>query len=269
MNLFHKILRIAVLCLAGLVVCVLMLPSCLFMPIKKVEAAFYPHSNIYFKTADGNFVNAWYVEPKSGHPTIVFSHGNGGNIGYFFDMLIPVATKGFGVFIYDYRGYGNSKGFTTENGMYNDMRGAVSFLNKEKKTPNDKIILWGLSIGGAVTSKIATEGEFRAVILQNTFTSIKDAASEIVKIRTGIDCLGTVSNICFYLWKFDTYSRIGDIDEKMLIIHSKDDEIIPWKLAAKNFAKSKNAELKLVENDGHNGYFEILPEVMKFLDSVK
>lgn len=252
--------------LVGLFIASLFLPSCLFFPSKDFLDISFPHEEVFFKAENGGEVNAWYVPPKNDLPTIIFSHGNGGNISYFFSMMIPVAEKGYGVLVYDYRGYGKSKGFTTENSMYDDLRGAVKFVNTEKKTSDDKIILWGLSIGGAVTTKIATEGDFRAVILQNTFTNIKDTAKELIVTKTKIPFLGNLANFCVYLFKFDTYSRIDKINEPIFIISSKDDEIVHYVLAEKNYKKCKNAELKIVEGDGHNTYFAIMPEVLKYLD---
>lgn len=244
----------------------LFLPSCLFFPVKEVEQSTFPHEDVYFNAPNGLKLNGWYVPPKEDYPTIIFSHGNGGNIGYFFNMLIPVAEKGYGIFIYDYEGYGNSEGFSTEKKMYNDLRSAVNYINTEKGTPDNDIILWGLSIGGAVTTKIATEGDFKAVILQNTFTNIKDAAKELIKTKTKIPCLENIAHICVYFYKFDTYSRIDKIEEPTFIISSKDDELIRYVLAEKNYAKCKNAKLKIVEQDSHNTYFMILPEIMKYLD---
>ena len=75
-----------------------------------------------------------------------------------------------------------------------------------------------------------------------------------------------IAHICVYFYKFDTYSRIDKIEEPTFIISSKDDELIRYVLAEKNYAKCKNAKLKIVEQDSHNTYFMILPEIMKYLD---
>lgn len=261
--------RIFILTIIGLFFIPLFCYNWIFSPQKKVYQSVYKHEDVYFKSIDKKTLNGWYIKPKNGFPTILFSHGNGGNICYFFDILIPAAQKGYGIFIYDYRGYGNSKGFPYENGLYNDLRGAVRYLNSEKNTVNGDIILWGLSVGGAVTSKIASETDFKAVILQSTFTNVEDMGMYIVQKLTGKKSLGIIAKIVPCFQKFDTYSRIDKIHNPCLLIHSKDDDLIPYKLAVKNSNKNKNAKFVLVNEDGHNSCENSLPVIMDFLDSVR
>lgn len=261
--------RIFILTLIGLLFIPVFCYNWIFSPQKKVYPCVYKHEDIYFKSIDKTMLNGWYVKPKNGFPTILFSHGNGGNICYFFDMLIPAAQKGYGIFIYDYRGYGNSKGFPYENGVYNDLRAAVQYLNREKNTANNNIILWGLSVGGAVTSKIASESDFKAVILQSTFSNVPDMGIYVVQKFTGNKSLGFIAKIVPCFQKFDTYSRINKIHNPLLLIHSVDDDLIPYQLAVKNLNKNKNAEFVLVKDDGHNSCENSLPVILNFIDSLK
>ena len=194
-----SIKRIIIEILIGCLLIIVYCPNNLYYPVKKVYPAYYVHEDIYFNAQDGIKLNAWYIKPKDGMPTILFSHGNGGNISYFFDILIPFAQKGYGIFIYDYRGYGNSKSFPFENGLYKDLRGAINYLNNEKNTPNKNIILWGLSIGGGVTSKIANENDFKAIILQSTFTNIKDMGKVVLKRLTNSDIISNIVYIILIL----------------------------------------------------------------------
>lgn len=261
--------RIIVEVLIGCLIIILYCPNNIYYPIKNVYESVYPHENIIFSSYDGKQLSGWYVPPKDGYPTILFSHGNGGNISYFFDMLIPAAEKGYGVFIYDYRGYGNSKGFPSENGLYNDARGAVNFLNKTKNTPDSNIILWGLSIGGGVTSKIANENNFKAVILQSTFTNIKDMGIVTVQRVTGLQWSKYFVKLVPFFQNFDNNSRINKITEPLLIIHSREDNMIPFSMAVKNHERNTSSKLVLVSEDGHNDYEHSLPEILKFIDEIK
>ncbi len=261
--------RILIAVLLGFFIIILYCSNNIYYPIKKVYETNYSHENIIFNSLDGKKLNGWYVKPKDGKPTILFSHGNGGNICYFFDMLIPVAEKGYGVFIYDYRGYGNSEGFPYENGLYNDLRSAKKFLNTEKETPDKDIILWGLSLGGAVTSKIANEGDFKAVILQNTFTSIKDVGKYTLKKVTKIKVSEHFVSLIPFFQNFNTNDRIDKITEPLLIIHSVYDEMIPYTMSAKLHYKNKNSTLILVHNkDGHNNYEHSLPLIIKYIEGL-
>ena len=257
--------RIIIEVLIGILIIILYCPNNIYYPVKEVYNSDYPHENVYFNSKDGTKLNAWYIAPNKNKPVILFSHGNGGNISYFFDMLIPFAQEGYGIFIYDYRGYGNSSGFPYENGLYNDLRGAVNYLNKEKNISDKDIILWGLSVGGGVTSKIANENEFKAVIFQSTFTNIRDMGKVVLKRLTHSDFFSNIVYIVPFFQNFNTYSRIDKITEPILITHSKDDELIPYEMAVKNAGKNKKAKLVLVNNDTHN-YIENSPvKIMEFI----
>ena len=252
--------------------CYVILFSCannIYFPSKEVYETKYPHENVYFKTIDGKKLNAWYVPPKKDYPIIIFSHGNGGNISYFFDMLIPVANMGYGVFIYDYRGYGKSEGFPFEKGLYKDARAALNFLNNEKNIKSENIILWGLSIGGGVTSQIAIENDFKAVILQSTFTNTKDMGKATLKRATKKDWMQNFVYLFPFIQKFDNYSRIDKITEPLLITHSMDDSMIPYEQAIKNHSKAPMAEFVLVKNDDHNDYENSLPVIVDFLEKIR
>ena len=252
--------------------CYIILFSCtnnIYFPSKEVYETKYPHENVYFKTIDGKKLNAWYVPPKKDYPIIMFSHGNGGNISYFFDMLIPVTNMGYGVFIYDYRGYGKSEGFPFEKGLYKDARAALNFLNNEKNIKSENIILWGLSIGGGVTSQIAIENDFKAVILQSTFTNTKDMGKATLKRATKKDWMQNFVYLFPFIQKFDNYSRIDKITEPLLITHSMDDSMIPYEQAIKNHSKAPMAEFVLVKNDDHNDYENSLPVIVDFLEKIR
>lgn len=258
--------------LSIIIVCYIILFSCtnnIYFPSKEVYETKYPHENVYFKTIDGKKLNAWYVPPKKDYPIIMFSHGNGGNISYFFDMLIPVTNMGYGVFIYDYRGYGKSEGFPFEKGLYKDARAALNFLNNDKNIKSENIILWGLSIGGGVTSQIAIENDFKAVILQSTFTNTKDMGKATLKRATKKDWMQNFVYLFPFIQKFDNYSRIDKITEPLLITHSMDDSMIPYEQAIKNHSKAPMAEFVLVKNDDHNDYENSLPVIVDFLEKIR
>jgi len=265
----NMIKRICIEVLIGVLIIILVCANNIYHPIKEVYQTSYQHEDIYFNSLDGTKLNAWYIEPKQGYPTILFSHGNGGNISYFFDMLTKAADKGYGIFIYDYRGYGKSKGFPYENGLYQDIEAAIKYLNTEKKTSDENIILWGLSLGGAVSTKAALSHNFKALILQSTFTNIKDMGEATLYRITKNENTKYIIKIIPFFQKYDTYSRIDKIKIPILIIHSKDDSLIPYKLAIKNASKNQSAKLKLVNDDNHNDYENSLPIIINFIENLK
>ncbi len=237
----------------------------IYYPKKQILDTNYKYEEIYFRSLDNTKLNARYIPPKENMPTILFSHGNWGNISWFFDTMIPFAEKGYGIFIYDYRGFGKSKGFPYENGLYKDLRASIKYLNEEKHTPNKNIVLWGLSIGGGVVSKIAAEENFKAVIMQSTFTNIEDMAVHQISKVTGNKYLSRLPKIVPCLQKFDNYSRIDKINPPFLLIHSKGDTQIPYEQAVKNSKKAKYAKFVLVNDDDHTEYTNSLPVILEFL----
>ena len=171
---------------------------------------------------------------------------------------VTITSRGSGSGYVSYLNIGNA--FLTNNLLY---------LNENKNTHNNDIILWGLSLGGAVTSKIACENDFKAVILQSTFTNIKDMGLATLQKNLHLPYTEYLVNFVPFFQRYDTYSRIDKIKVPLLIIHSKNDSLIPYKLAEKNAKKAKFAKFHLVEQDNHNDYTNSLPIILDFLDSVK
>ena len=125
---------------------------------------------VKFKTKDGITLNSWYYLPKK-DTVILYLHGNSNNIRTREPYMENYLKSGFGVFLLEYRGYGNNVGTPTEEGLYNDARAAVNFLKKQNIKPKDIIVL-GESLGTAVAVQLATEYDFKGVILQSPFTSM-------------------------------------------------------------------------------------------------
>lgn len=251
----------------------------IYFPIKKIENNInFDYEEVIFNSIDNTKLSGWYFPAKENKnsigknmPVIILSHGNWGNVSYFTNLVIPVVKNGYNVFIYDYRGFGKSKGFPYENGLYKDLEAAIKYINSEKKVKNKDIILWGLSIGGGVVSKIAAENggdNFKAVILQSTFSSIQDMGVQVIQKSTHMEKAGTIAKIYPNFQKYDTYSRIDKIKSPLFIIHSKGDTKIPYQMSEKLAQKNKNAKLKLVDANDHLEYFNSLPLILEFLNSL-
>jgi fermentation-respiration switch protein FrsA (DUF1100 family) len=129
------------------------------------------------ETEDGQRLGAWWVAgrpPLIGH--MLFCHGNGGNIADRVRNAALLSAAGFEVLLFDYRGYGNSTGKPDEEGTYRDARAARRALLAQPEVNADRIFLLGESLGGAVALKLSVEAPPRGLILQSTFTSIRDLA---------------------------------------------------------------------------------------------
>lgn len=229
----------------------------------------------YFYTNDGIKLNGWYIKADKSKPTIIYCHGQGENISLSQDTVQFLADNGYGVFIFDYRGHGKSEGTPSEEGMYRDLEAAISYLGKHEKIQKTDIVLWGRSLGGAVVVDVASRDDFEAVILESTFTNIRDAGCSIVK--TGISDVksgfwsGISSNFieCFPLRnKFSSDEKIEKIKSPLFIAHSKNDEIIPYQMSQILASKNSRAELYLSDKGSHHSSDWVFEAIKNFLKTI-
>ncbi len=172
---------------------------------------------IKFPSRDKVILYGWFV-PGSKESVILFCQGNRGNISHRIESIEILHHLGYSLFIFDYRGYGKSNGFPTERGLYQDALGAYDFL-RERGYDVDNIILYGCSLGGAVAIYLATVVEAKGLIIESSFESIYDLSYDILKYHIPE---WLISN------RFSSIERIGNINIRKLIIHSEDDDLIPF-----------------------------------------
>jgi fermentation-respiration switch protein FrsA (DUF1100 family) len=201
------------------------------------------YQEISFEATDGVQLSAWYVPSEANRGVVLFSHGNGGNISYNLPFVEILHRVGLSTFIYDYRGYGRSKGKPSEEGTYSDIAGAWRYLTESRKVPAGQILLYGQSLGGPIAAKLATEKKPAALILDSTFTSFIDIAGyhyPFLPVRW------------LARFEYNTLERVKNVRCPVLVIHSSDDEIVPFSqgVALYEAAPEPKAFIKL--RGGHN-----------------
>ncbi|OHD64664.1 MAG: hypothetical protein A2176_10170, partial [Spirochaetes bacterium RBG_13_51_14] len=153
----------------------------LFYPYKQIIAepiaAGIAYDDVYFKTEDGVLLNGWWVPARVAQATVLFCHGNGGNISFLIDTIRIIHSMGLNVLVFDYRGYGRSGGTPSEEGTYRDVKAAWDYLVSDKKIPAPKIILIGRSLGGSIAAWLAQSRSPLALVLESTFTKAADVAN--------------------------------------------------------------------------------------------
>ena len=206
------------------------------------------YENIYFKTEDGVKLNGWFIPTKNTRGVVLFCHGNGGNISDCLGTLKLFYRLGLSSFIFDYRGYGQSEGRTTESGTYLDTAAAWRYLIQEKKVSPDKIIIFGRSLGGATACWLAQDHTPKVLIVESAFTSIQDMAAELYPYFP-----------TKFLARFDykTIDYIRQVKCPVLIVHSRDDEIIPFSQGHRLFETANEPKEFLEIKGGHNDGFII------------
>jgi uncharacterized protein len=247
------ILYAAVIYLGLLALLYVLQRSLIYFPDKQkispAEAGVPEMKLVQMETDDGLVIRAWYRPAEKNYlPTLVYFHGNAGNIANRGMIVRPFLEEGYGVLLTTYRGYSGNPGNPSEKGLYSDARAAMTFLEKEN-IPLKCSVVYGNSIGAAVAIQTAVDYNVGALILQSPFSSITDVA----KIHYAFfqPFLVLIKD------RFDSLSKAGRIRSPVLMIHGKSDNIIPPELGRKLFeALPEPKESHYVSNRGHNDLFE-------------
>lgn len=250
-----RVLRIPMLILAvsllAYVILVLLLvlrqERMIFFPDRVVGAtpadAGLPYESVSFTAADGVRLAGWYLPAPESHVTVLFCHGNGGNIGYLLETAKVYARLGCSLLLFDYRGYGASEGNPDEAGLYRDAEAAWQYLVRERGAPPASIVLHGRSLGGAVAAWLARRHVPDALILESAFTSLGDVAAgayPILPVRWMLR------------HEFPTRAHVRDTPSPVLVIHSPEDEIVPFSHGEALFAAAPGPKEFLRIRGGHN-----------------
>jgi len=233
----------------------------IYFPLKEILSSpvtvGLPYEEIYFETSDKKRLNSWFIPNDKARFTVIFCHGNAGNISHRLEKILLLYRLGLNIFIFDYRGYGKSQGSPSESGLYKDAIAAYMYLTKERKISEDDIILYGESIGGAVAIDLAHKARVRALITEETFTSIKDMA----KIAYPF--------LPYFIFssRFNCISKIKEARCSKLVIHSIEDEIVPFYLGERLFNAAKPPKKFLKIRGSHNTAF--LDSKKQFTEGIK
>lgn len=206
---------------------------------------------IRLNTEDGIRLTSWYRPAQGGQPTMVYFHGNGGNIAGRAFKARPYLDAGFGLLMLEYRGYGGNPGEPSEQGLYADGRAGLEFLNREGVAPG-RWVLYGESLGTGVAVQLAMEQAARtpvgAVVLESPFTTMGDAAAAhypFVPARTLLKD------------RYDSISKIGKIQAPLFVFLGENDGVIPPKLGKRLFQAAREPkEGRWIPGAGHNNLHE-------------
>lgn len=203
---------------------------------------------VWFNSADGTRLNGWFFESRlrPATATIIFFHGNGGNITNVGWMGQRFANHGFNVLLFDYRGYGASDGVAVdESGLYADGDAAVAFVVNNKGVRPEQIILYGQSLGTTVAADVASRGKFGALILESGFSSASSvAASALPWLPSWLHFLGRN--------RFESARKLASVRSPTLIAHGDPDRTIPTAEAHLLFAAANEPKkLLIVPGAGH------------------
>ena len=201
--------------------------------------------DVTFEAEDGVDLHGWWVPGRSDDVTLLWFHGNAGNLGDRVGLLDLLHDElGIGIFAIDYRGYGRSEGKPSEDGLYADAQAALEEAQNHSGAEPEEMVVFGQSLGAAVAVELASSHPVRGVVLEGAFTSIRDMARHQYSFLPVGPLLRT---------SFDSESRIARIGTPLLMIHGQNDDIVPIDMARKLFGGAEEPkDFISVEGAGHN-----------------
>jgi uncharacterized protein len=224
-----------------------MQPRLLYRPLREVlitpAARGYPYEDVVFESRDGLKLTGWYLPASNARFTVLFCHGNAGNLMHVLDAVCLFHEMGLSCFVFDYRGYGHSEGRPTEAGTYLDARAAFDWLTRVRRVPAERIIVCGRSLGAAIASHLATEVQPAALVLEGAFTSYADIGARLypylpVRLFAG--------------FRYHTLAHVREARCPVMVVHSKDDELVPHDLGVRLFEAAGEAK-RFAEIAGGHG----------------
>jgi fermentation-respiration switch protein FrsA (DUF1100 family) len=230
----------------------MLLEECLiFFPGKRAVGA-SPGDEVRLETDDGVVIRGWYLSHPEATVTLLYLHGNAGNLEDRRALVLALRMCGMNVLAIDYRGYGGSTGQPSEAGLYTDALAAYAWL--AQRVPATSIIAYGESLGGAVACELAASRPLGGLVLQSTFTSIADMAA------------------LSYPWlplrwlvhtKFDNLGKLARVTAPKLFIHGRRDEVVPLSMAERLFEAATAPKHQLwLPNARHDDLYTVAADVI-------
>lgn len=201
------------------------------------------YTDVYLMTEDGVRLHGWWVEHPQPAGTLLFFHGNAGNISHRLQTLRLFYELGYRTLIIDYRGYGQSDGTPSESGLYTDADAAWQYLVTERGLAPEDIVISGRSLGAAVALQLSLEHPPRALIMESAFTSVPEMAA------------------VHYSWlpvrwlsrfKFNNLEGISRLSCPILLVHGLQDEIVPYQQSLSLYARAPSPKQLLTLQGRHN-----------------
>jgi len=200
--------------------------------------------DVFFVTEDDRRLHGWWFPCPDARGTIIICHGNAGNIGGRVWMAADLLRLRVNVFLFDYRGFGFSRGIPTENGLYRDAHAAYEVVRARYDDAEDiPVVILGRSLGGAVAAQLALDKPLKGLILESTFTSTHRIGRELYPWLP-------INFLCPD--RFATIFKVGLANSPVLISHSRDDSLIPFRMGQELFEAATEPKIFCELSGDHN-----------------
>ena len=220
--------------------------------------------DVFMDTEDGVRIHGFWLEAPGASRAILFLHGNAGNASHRLPNAEMLRHMGAHVLVLDYRGYGRSEGTPSEAGLYADARAGLAELTEARGIPEQRVVVFGRSLGGAVAVDLAQDRSLAGVILESTFSSLADVGAHHFN-RALAPIAGSA---------YDSAAKIRRTRAPILFFHGDRDAIIPYPLGRALFeAAPLPKDFETLAGAGHNDTLEVggppyFARIARFLDEV-
>jgi fermentation-respiration switch protein FrsA (DUF1100 family) len=259
---FYKFARTIVVMAIAVVVLRFFITWIIFQPSRNIEwtpdQSGYVYEYVFITADDGVKINAWYINCENSRGTVLFFHGNAGNISHRADTIRIFNSLGMSVFIVSYRGYGESEGSPSIKGVNLDALAAWNWLTTEKNILPKNILVFGRSLGGAVAVELMRTKRAKAAIIESSFSSLAEMAGPFLSPLASLLIGGA----------WNSAKTAANIYTPTLCIHSPEDEVVPYRLGKKLYeALAGEKHFFEIRGDHNYGFLLSAPEYIKQLDS--
>ncbi|MBN2022078.1 MAG: alpha/beta hydrolase [Pirellulales bacterium] len=214
----------------------------------------------WFAAEDGTRLHGWYCPNRNARAAVLFLHGNAGNITHRADAVRLLQERlGVSVLVFDYRGFGRSEGSPDQEGVLQDARAARAWLASREGVAEQDIVLLGRSLGGGIAVELAAADGARGLILQSTFTSLRDVAASIPAAAPWSLVMRS---------RLDSLSRISQYHGPLLQSHGDADRLIPYRQGLALFhAANEPKQFVTIPGGDHNDpqsveYYHVLDQFL-------
>jgi fermentation-respiration switch protein FrsA (DUF1100 family) len=222
----------------------------IYHPSKYPDGNWQPESyglsaeECFFMSDDNVRLHGWFFSTENPGGTLLWFHGNAGNITHRLDNVRRLLALDVNIFIFDYRGYGKSEGSPSEKGLYADGLAAYDYLVGSRKIDPTSIILFGRSMGAVVAVHAAANRPCRGLVVESGFSSARDMAKTLFPVLP----------LQFFLRsKFDAETKIRNIQVPTLFLHGTEDRTVPIELGRKLYDRSNGPKsFHEIIGAGHN-----------------
>lgn len=197
---------------------------------------------VSYPAEDGVRLVGWFSPPRPDEPTIIFFHGNAGNLSHRGGRMKEAQDAGLGMLLAGYRGYGRSEGSPDEEGLYRDARAALSYLHARPEVDRDKIVYFGESLGCAVALDLAVTAPPTALILEAPFSSMREEAAAVFPWLPTSFLLRS---------RFENAQKASRVRSPALVVHGRSDEVVPFEQGRKVLS-ALAGEKRFYELDCHH-----------------